>query len=150
MKKATNKELIAILESLAGFSLVGKAGSNGVKEKREELFCTLFSPLSGKGHAADEKAIVSLASQANIAIDKIKGELSPQVKQTLQRNIASACNLYLDTWNVSARVKITTKEITYTPDINEPNVAELAIYFPDSSGKEQLCASIPFEGDFTV
>ena len=114
MKRLNKVRISKILGSLAGYSLIGKTGRNGVKEKREELFCALFSNVSGKGRIAGEKVILSIASDSVKAIERIPGELSAQIKQTLQRNIASACNLYLELWNAPAEIKVTTKEITYT------------------------------------
>jgi len=114
MKRLNKVRISKILGSLAGYSLIGKTSRNGVKEKREELFCALFSNVSGKGKVAREKQIINIASDGLTAIDGIKGDLSSQIKQTLQRNIASACNLYLELWCVPAEVKVTTKEITYT------------------------------------
>jgi len=114
MKKINKQKIAGILGSLAGFALIGKAGRGGVKEKREELFCALFACVSGKRKPATEKQIINIASDGADAINDLDGEISAQIKQTLQRNISSACNLYLDLWNVPAEIKVTTKEITYT------------------------------------
>jgi len=113
MKKINKRKIAGILGSIAGFTLIGKTGRNGVIQKREELFCALFACVSGKGKVAGEKQIINIASDGVTAIDGIKGDLSSQIKQTLQRNIASACNLYLELWNVPAEIKVTTKAIEY-------------------------------------
>jgi len=113
MKRINKVRISKILGSLAGYSLIGKTGRSGVIKKREELFCALFACVSGKGKVAGEKQIINIASDSVKAIERIPGELSAQVKQTLQRNISSACNLYLELWNAPAEIKVTTKAIEY-------------------------------------
>jgi len=116
MKKVTNKyktEVSQVLMDIAGYSALGRTGRGGVKEKREQLMGLLFNPVSGKRTVASEKDIIAIASMANELIVH-NDAFSSQVRQTLQRNVASACNLYLELWEMpECQVKITTKEISY-------------------------------------
>ena len=123
MKKVTAEyinELNATLRKIAQFSVLGKAGKTGVVAKREELCGLLFRHLSGTGKVAEKDEILNIASIANNEITSVEA-YSSAVKQTLQRNVASACNLYLTTWcKPEDRVKITTKSIEYnTVDLEE-------------------------------
>jgi hypothetical protein len=102
-----------ILKTMLGYGMVGKAGRAGVKDSQEALLVALFSGTAGVGTHLSPTTIEKIAAEAAAAIKEIPTALSPQSIQTLHRNIASACNAYLDVWCIPATIKITAKKIEY-------------------------------------